>query len=68
MPSASMVSSKVFDFEGQMHEVFLHFHRATGRETAEFDQFLAVGHFEKGQMRSARRDFPFQDLQAQHVV
>lgn len=58
---------QIFDFKGQVDEIFLNPDRSARGETAEFDELLAIGHLEEGQVGSARRDFPFQDLQPQDV-
>ena len=38
---------KAFDFEGEVGQVGLNFHRAAIGEVAQFDEFLAVGSFEE---------------------
>ena len=55
------------NLEGEMDEVFLNFDRPAGREAGELDQLVAVGDFQKSQLRSPRRGFPLDHFEAQHV-
>ena len=41
---------EVLHLKGEMDEIFLDSHWPTRRKAGQLDQFLAVGHFEKGQM------------------
>ena len=59
---------QVFDLEGQVDQIFLYGHRSACGKAAQLDEFVAVGDFEKRQMRSTRRCFAFQDLQSQHSL
>ena len=75
-PSADLDSLRVkrrdgvveaFHLKGEMDKIFLDFHWPARRKTGQLDQLLAVGHFEKSQVRAARRDLPFQHLQSKDV-
>src|SRR5215813_2110504 len=41
-----------------MNEVFLHMDRSARWETGQFNQLVAIGDLQKGELRSARRRFP----------
>ena len=41
---------KAVHLKGQMDEIFLNFHRSAWRKTGQLNQFLAVGHLQKGQV------------------
>jgi len=53
---------EAFNLEGQMNKIFLDLDRPTWRKTGQFDQFVAVGYFQEGQVRSAGRGLSFDDL------
>jgi hypothetical protein len=56
---------KILDLEGQMNEVFLDLDRPTWGKTGQFDEFVAVGSFQEGQLRSSRRALSLNHFKAQ---
>ena len=54
--------------EREVNEVLLDFHRPTGWKTAKFNEFVAVGDFQEGQMGPARGRLALNDFQPKHVA
>lgn len=53
--------------KGKVYEILLDLHRPAGGKTGQFNEFVAVGDFQKSQLGSPRRGLSFDDFKAEHA-
>jgi hypothetical protein len=57
---------KALDLKGKMDQVFLDLYRSAGRETGQFNQFVAIGYLQEGEVGATRRSFSLNHFKAKY--